>query len=225
MKAKKFFAALLAFVMVSPAFAYEEIECNTDPAFAQYSCNQCFKGGAQSSGDNVDFLSDEWVNPSDNDMLLFKEAQDEPRLVNLDPENVEWSQNPSSEGFWEYTSEFDNLYSDLEWGYVLEAGKKVTWIKSKLGYAYNVTKNEAPQNSNIGMLIFPIMANAILDDGTLADESDIHNECVLYTSGNEKTEDPVETKRLPDTGPAEFAMLAFLAMILAFAVTKIRKES
>lgn len=62
MKLKKIFAIMLTFAMVTPAFAFEEIECSTDPAFEQSSCNQCFQGGQKAQGDNVDFLSDEWVN-------------------------------------------------------------------------------------------------------------------------------------------------------------------
>ena len=152
-------------------------------------------------------------------MIVYKEIQEEPRLINLDSQNVEWGQVPSSEGFWEYTSEFDNLYSEAEDGYVLEAGKKITWIKSKLGYGYQLTKNEAIAGENIGLLVFPLTANALLEDGSISDESDAHNECVLYTSGNAQ-EETVEVKRLPDTGPAEFTMLAFLAMFLSFALVK-----
>lgn len=225
MKFKKLFAMLLAFVMITPTFAFEEIECSTDPAFDVSSCNQCFTGGKKVQWDNVDFLSDEWVNNTENDMLLFKEIQEEPRLINLDPTNVEWTQNPSSQDFWEYTTEFDNLYSDLEWGYVLEAGKKITWLKSKLGYAYNLSKNEAPADSNIGMLVFPTLVTPILADDTLADEEEVHNECVLFTSANQTPVDPEKPTELPETGPAEVAMLAFLAMLLAFAITRIRKQS
>jgi predicted 3-demethylubiquinone-9 3-methyltransferase (glyoxalase superfamily) len=85
------------------------------------------------------------VNASATDMILYKEIQEDPRLVNLSPDLTQWSQVPSSQGFWEYTSEFDNIYSEAEDGFVLEAGKKVTWIKSKLGYGYQVAKNTAAE--------------------------------------------------------------------------------
>lgn len=222
---KKICAVLLACAMVTPAFAFQEVDCTTDPAFEKSSCNQCFKWWDKVQGDPIDFLADEWVNNTGNDMLLFKEIQNEPNLINLDPTNVQWTQNPSSEGFWEYTTEFDNLYSELEWGYILEAGKKITWIKSKLGYAYNLEKNDAPAGSNIGMLVYPILVTPILADDTLADEEEVHNECVLFTSGNQEPVEPQKPAKLPETGPAEVAMLAFLAMILAFGITKIRKQS
>jgi len=48
MKAKILLSALLAVVMITPTFAYEEIKCSTDPIFAANSCNQCFNGKTQS---------------------------------------------------------------------------------------------------------------------------------------------------------------------------------
>jgi hypothetical protein len=35
-----------------------------------------------------------------------------PVMINLNPSNVTWTQQPSEEGFWEYTTEFNNLYSE-----------------------------------------------------------------------------------------------------------------
>lgn len=225
MKSKIILSVLLAVSLVMPAFAFDEIQCSSDPVFAANSCNQCFNGKNQSQNDTVWFLSDDWINNSSSDMILYKEIQEDPRFVNLSPDLSQWSQVPSSQDFWEYTSEFDNIYSEAEDGYVLEAGKKVTWIKSKLGYWYQLSKNTAPLNENIGMLIFPITTHALLTDGTISEDSDVHNECVLFTSGDETTTPPVVIKRLPETGPAEFAMLAFLAMLLSFVLIKNRKQS
>lgn len=225
MKSKIILSMLLAVSLVMPAFAFDEIQCSSDPVFAANSCNQCFNGKNQSQSDTVGFLSDDWINNSSSDMILYKEIQEDPRFVNLSPDLAQWTQVPSSQDFWEYTSEFDNIYSEAEDGYVLEAGKKVTWIKSKLGYWYQLSKNTAPLNENIGMLIFPITTHALLTDGTISEDSDVHNECVLFTSGDETTIPPVVIKRLPETGPAEFAMLAFLAMLLSFVLIKNRKES
>lgn len=226
MKSKILLAALLAVAIVSPTFAYEEIECNSDPVFSANSCNQCFKGWEKSAGwDPEGFLFDEWVNSSSTDMIVYKEIQEDPRLVNLSPDLTQWSQVPSSQGFWEYTSEFENIYSDAEAGYVLEAGKKLTWIKSKLGYGYSLNKNTAAEWENIAMLIFPLTSHALLSDGTISEDSDVHNECVLFTSGNPDTQPPVVIKRLPETGPAQFIMLAFFAMFLSFVLVKARKES
>lgn len=225
MKSKILLAALLTVALVTPTFAFEEIECSADPVFSANSCNQCFSWKAQSQGDTVGFLSDEWVNQSATDMILYKEIQEDPRLVNLSPDLTQWSQVPSSQGFWEYTSEFDNIYSEVEDGFVLEAGKKVTWIKSKLGYGYQLGKNTAPSGENIGMLVFPLTSHALLTDGTISEDSDVHNECVLFTSGTPDPETPVVIKRLPETGPAQFIMLAFFAMLLSFVLVKSRKES
>jgi hypothetical protein len=35
-------------------------------------------------------------------------------MVSLDSSNVSWVQIPGSDGFWEYTDEFNALYSDVE---------------------------------------------------------------------------------------------------------------
>ena len=225
MKSKLLLAAVLVVSLVTPTFAFEEIDCASDPVFLANSCNQCFDGKDQWQWDTIGFLSDEWVNESATDMILYKEIQEDPRLLNLSPDLVEWSQVPSSQGFWEYTTEFDNIYSEAEDGYVLEAGRKVTWIKSKLGYGYSIGQNNAAQWENIGMLIFPITTHALLEDGTISEDSDVHNECVLFTSWEGEPETPVETKRLPETGPAEFLMLAFLAMLLWFVFIRNKKES
>lgn len=225
MKSKIFVSLLLVLSMVTPTLAYEEIECNIDTTFAEHSCNQCFKGESVSQGDPIGFLSDDWINSSSNDMILYKEIQEDPRFINLSPDTSWWDQQPSSQDFWEYTSEFENIYSESEDGYVLESGKKVTWIKSKLGYSYELDLNTAPLDENIGMLIFPITTHALLDDGTISEDADVHNECVLYTSWDEKEAAPLVVKRLPETGPAEFVMLGFLAMLIWFVFIKNRKES
>jgi hypothetical protein len=42
--------------------------------------------------------------------LLYKEDQDEPRIISLN--GAVWNQVPDAENFWEYTDEFEALYSD-----------------------------------------------------------------------------------------------------------------
>lgn len=224
MKAKIILSAILAAVLITPTFAYETVSCDSDAIFAGNSCTQCFDGKTQSEWDTVGFLSDEWVNTTSTDMILYKEIQEEPRFVNLNPDNTEWSQVPSSEGFWEYTSEFDNIYSEAEDGYVLEAGKKITWIKSKLGYGYQLGKNTAITDVNIGLLIFPLTSHALLSDGSISPDDTVHNECVLFKSGTPTDIIPPVT-RLPETGPAESAMLIFFAMIMWFVVLKMRRKA
>jgi hypothetical protein len=66
-----------------------------------------------------------------------------PQMINLNPSQVTWSQEPSGEAFWEYTDEFNSLYVEDQEGYVINAGDRVTWLKSKLGYAYKLEKNQA----------------------------------------------------------------------------------
>ncbi|MDR1988271.1 MAG: hypothetical protein LBQ24_06140 [Candidatus Peribacteria bacterium] len=56
-------------------------------------------------------LSDVWINTSSNRKLLYKEIQRMPELYSLDSSKVAWSQAPSSDGFWEYTSDLEDLYS------------------------------------------------------------------------------------------------------------------
>jgi len=92
---------------------------------------------------------------------LFKEQQDFPRMVNLASDVVTWSQDPSSEDFWEYTPEFNNLFSADEEGYILDAGQTVTWLRSKVGYAYKLDNNTAALDANVGLLVFPITVHSI----------------------------------------------------------------
>jgi predicted 3-demethylubiquinone-9 3-methyltransferase (glyoxalase superfamily) len=94
-------------------------------------------------------------------MILYKEIQEEPIMINLNPDTIQWNHIPSSVGFWQNTPEFDNLYSEAEDGYILEAGNEVIWIKSKLGYGYQLTKNSEQVNTNIGLLKFNIKSHAI----------------------------------------------------------------
>jgi hypothetical protein len=42
-------------------------------------------------------------------------------MVNLSETSVTWKQTPDADKFWEYTDEFNALYSDAELGYVLAA--------------------------------------------------------------------------------------------------------
>jgi len=51
---------------------------------------------------------------------MYKEQQVMPEFINLNTSSVSWSQTPSSENFWEYTDDFNNLYSEDQFGYVLQ---------------------------------------------------------------------------------------------------------
>lgn len=207
-----------------PAFAYTEISCSSDPAFAANSCSQCFDWGNKSTGSDLGFLSDVWINGSNNDVLLYKEEQEMPTMINLWGDNASWTQEPTAVNFWEYTDDFNSLYSELEEGYILSSGWKVTWIKSKLGYSYTLSSNTAPEWANIWMLVFPLTTHKLLSDWEITIDGDLHKECVLYKSGEPSEEVIVPPTKLPDTWPAEYILLLILAMIFGFWVVKIRQR-
>jgi hypothetical protein len=228
MKLKKILAVLVA-MSLSSSFvsAYEEASCSSDPVFAANSCNQCFTGDSRQEWKNLGFLSDLWNNQTWSDQLLFKEIQEMPSMINLWGEDVTWEMTPSDAGFWEYSEEFENLYSEDEDAYVLPDGQKVTWIKSKLGYSYKLSKNSAEEWSNIWLLVFPMTIHEIWADGQVVDMDGFkHNECVLYKSWTAAAQAPVvTTERLPDTGPTEYVLLLILALMLWFGTVRIMKKS
>lgn len=215
----------LSLLSVTTYASYEEIECTTDSVFSEYSCNQCFDWGSKKQGDNLGLLSDVWMNVTDVDKLLYKEEQLDPEMNSLDPENVVWNQIPSSENFWTYTDEFNSLYSDLEEGYVLPSWESVKWIETNLSSAYNLEQNTAKAWSNIGLLTYSIYTHNILADGEITIDSNEHKECVLFKSEEGEEETPEEPKKLPETGSAEFLLLAIIAMILGFGVLQFRTKN
>ena len=224
---KKILISFVLLTMVTPSFAYDSISCSSDVVFEENACGQCFDWWSKGQWEYVWLLSDDWINNTETQKLLFKEQQDFPRMVNLASDVVNWSQDPSNEDFWEYTPEFNNLFSaDEEW-YILDAGETVTWLRSKVGYAYKLDNNTAALDANIWLLVFPITVHSIGADGDISVEDEELNECVLYKSGESGAVDdtPVEPKKLPDTGPAEFMLLALLAMILGLGVIKLRSKN
>lgn len=227
MLAKKLLAVLTVLTISTPmAFgAYEEIDCTSNPAFEANSCSQCFDGGVKGQWDNIGFLSDEWINDTSVSKIIFKEEQRLPEMINLGGTNTSWSQVPSADDFWEYTEEFDALYDMENEGYLLSSGESVTFLKSKIASAFSLDSNTVQNWDPIGMLVYPITTHEILSDGELTINSEEHRECVLYKSGEAVEEAPVEPKKLPDTGPAEFMLLAILAMILGFGILRVKKSA
>ncbi|MFK7780281.1 MAG: hypothetical protein QM490_03960 [Candidatus Gracilibacteria bacterium] len=224
--AKKLLVFISLLMITLPSFsAYNEIECSTNPIFSENSCNQCFDGNSKIEGDHLGLLSDLWMNVTDVAKILYKEEQVDPEMVNLDPANVSWVQTPTANGFWEYTDELDALYSDMEEGYVLEAGSMVTWIKSSLSHAYKLDTNTAIEGTDIGLLVYPMTTHNILADGEITIDNTVHNECVLFTSGRAEEIEEVVVERLPETGPAEFMLLIIVAMILGFGFLQLRARS
>lgn len=220
--------ALSLITVASTSASYEEISCDTDSVFGQNSCDQCFTGGAKSAGDNIGFLSDLWVNNSGQDHLVLKDEQEMPKMVDLSGGNTLWSQTPSSLDFWEYTEEFDALYSEDDDAYILENGEQVTWIQSKFGYAYSVEANTTPSGENSGLLVYTLVSHALTADGGLDMDGTEHKECVLFTSGAPTEEPEVATpkeepKELPQTG-AEHVLLLLIALLATFGIYSFRKS-
>lgn len=233
MKAITILTALsVAALSVASTAAYQEIECSTDPIFAANSCSQCFDGGTKWEGANLGFLKDDWVNTSNIDKMLYKEEQEMPKMVNLNPSLVSWAEVPGKAGFWEYTAQFNKLYRPEEEWYVLGKGQSVTWLQSKTGYAYSLKKNQAEAGKNIGLLVYPIAVHNIADNGDISVDAIEHKECVLFKSGTPEQKAPVNTgekpkapvKQLPQTGPEHYVLLLMLAMVLGFGITKLRKR-
>ncbi|MDD2907844.1 MAG: hypothetical protein PHH98_04330 [Candidatus Gracilibacteria bacterium] len=220
---------ILTVSLLLASFSYthadtKEVECSTDPVFAEYSCNQCFDGGSKEQGGFIGLLTDIWSNTSESDKILYKEQQEMPEMVNLNTSKVEWSQTPDSKDFWEYTPEFEAVFSTEQDGYVLGAGKSLTWLKSKLGYAYKLDKNETAKDENIGLLIYPILSHTLLANGELGMSNTPHNECVLYKSAAGVAPVVTPPKTLPQTGPAEYFLLLILAMILGFGIVRFKNN-
>lgn len=215
--------------------AYTVLDCSSDTIFSENSCNQCFDGGEKTTGDNIGMMEDLWENTSEADRLIYKEEQEMPKMVNPVSDKATWSQNPTSDTeFWAYTPELENIYSSGSDAYVLKPGASVTWLKSNLGAAYKLDSNKADKWTNIGLLVYPIMTHAVLEDGTPSPETTTHKECVLFKSADankapEPTPAPVEVKAppakvLPKTGPAE-NMLVILALMLTAGLIYYRRKS
>jgi hypothetical protein len=158
------------------------LSCASEQIFIDNACSICSTVNKMSQWDTFGFISDDWVNDSTSDMILYKEIQEEPIMINLNPDTIQWNHIPSSVGFWQNTPEFDNLYSEAEDGYILEAGNEVIWIKSKLGYGYQLTKNSEQVNTNIGLLKFNIKSHAIDSFWNINQEQKDENHCMLIKS-------------------------------------------
>lgn len=226
MSKKLFSFFILLSLSFNTSFWYNpEIDCSSDSVFSQYSCTQCFDGWLKSEGSFIWLLSDDWENASGVSKIMYKEQQEMPELINLNTSLVSWSQTPSSENFWEYTDDFENLYSDSQYGYVLQPWQSVTWLKSNLSYAYSLDKNDTNEWENIWLLVYSLLVHNILEDWEISMNNVPHNECVLFKSWDTPTERPVTPPTtLPQTWPAEFLLLLILAMILGFWIVRFRNS-
>jgi LPXTG-motif cell wall-anchored protein len=221
----RFISTLLVVVyMTSSSYAaYEVVTCDSDASYTANSCDQCFNGGAVVAGDNKGLLTDVWENNSDKAQILFKEEQEMPRIVALG--GASWTEVTASDSvnFWQYTAELDALYDEDNLGYSLPANSSATWIESTLGSAYQLVSSSAASGENVGMVIYDIATHATASDGTPALDSDLHRECVLFTSGAGETPVIPETSTLPETG-AEHVLLLLIAAVLGFGFLKFRKK-
>lgn len=223
---KKILVTFLLTSLVGTVSAdYLELDCSSQDIFESNSCTQCFDWWTKATWDYIGLLKDDWINSSSSDKILYKEEQEMPNMLNLNPDWVVWSQTPSSDGFWQYTEDLDALY---DWdAYLLESWEKVTWIESKIGYAYKLEQNTLPENSNIGLLMYTLVSHDLLENGTPSINSDEHTECVLFKSAweSEPTVIEEEPPKLPETGPAEYILLLALAMLIGLAIIKIKNKA
>lgn len=223
---KKIFSAMILAMYLSTSTygAYEEVSCDSDPAYWAQSCSQCFTGGEVAQWDNKGLLTDIWENFTESDHVLFKEEQEMPRIVSLG--GASWAEVKASDSvdFWMYTSDLDALYEEDALGSVLPSGETVTWIESTVWSAYQLESNPAPQGENVGMILYDIVTHEMDDNGIPATDSDTHRECVLFTSGAPGVTPVIPvTPSLPETG-AEHLLLALVALMLGFGFLKFRNK-
>ena len=225
-------AILLAVSISSVNGAFDEIECSVDAVFSANSCDQCFDWGQKSVEDGVQFIDDLWVNRGDTQRIMYKEEQTLPRMLSLWSSN--WSQSPSSDGFWEYTPELESLYSESDQWYILEVGAQVKFIQSKLGTAYVLDSTEAAQWANAGLLVFPLISHTLTADGDISTDDEVHNECVLFKAGGQPAEQVTPPGVTPTPKPQDLAqvetgaeayLILLFALILGFVYIKTRKHA
>lgn len=186
---KRLIIASILLMQTANVLAYEEIECSTNPEFAKNSCNQCFRWDEVVSDKAYWFFTDDWVNKSDKDMVMFKVEQTMPVFLSINGTKIEME--PKDANFWEYTADFDALYNkDLDWN-ILKAWEKVTWLKSS-DWAW-VKFSEIPNKwQEAWMLVYDILAYPIVEGLPDIQVKDSHKECVLFTSGQEVVWTPIK---------------------------------
>lgn len=219
---------ILALSSITAFWDYKEIDCSTNPAFGANSCWQCFDWWAKKTWESLWILSDDWLNMGSTEQVFLKEENtDKPTMVNLNEANVTWTQTVAPEDFWEFTPELEKLKSTDDSWYVLPAWQKVTWLQSKIDATYTLSKNDSTEWSDIGMMIYPIKIHNMVSWAPSV-ESKEHKECVLFKSGKptemKAAPAPVAPAKLPKTWP-EHIILAFMALLIAFSIVKLRKKA
>ena len=221
-------AALSAFATTNLASAYDEVDCSTDSVFSENSCNQCFNGWEVTSDSPLGFFTDIWSNKTTSDKVLYKEEQVMPTFNALNGTKVD--QNPQDDSFWQYTTDFDAYASQTMSGYVLPAGKDVTWLKSADG-AWIKLSNLPNKWTNAWVMVFEILSHPVTGSWVVdATNVDTHKECVVYKSWEEAVVVPPSDTSTPptpptpkeltkvQTWPGEVAVTIIIAMLLTLAL-------
>jgi len=222
-------AIIFWLTLQSVAAAYTEVECNSDPAFAQNTCNQCFNWWEKWQGEAFGFINDIFINKTANPKLIYKEEQAMPSMINLWGDKTSWSQTPNSEDFWQYTKDFETVFSTWQEAYVVWAWKQVNRIESKTWYAFKLDKNTVARGQNIGMLIFSVISHDLVNNEVSIDTIE-HKECVLYKSWVPSTTptkvviENTPVKRLPQTWP-EHILLVFIALLLGLWLFGLKRRA
>jgi LPXTG-motif cell wall-anchored protein len=222
-------AIIFWLTLQSVGAAYTEVECSSDPVFAQNTCNQCFNGWEKGQGEAFGFINDIFINKTTNPKLLYKEEQSMPSMINLGWDKVTWSQTPSADNFWQYTKDFETIFSSGQEAYVIAPSGQVSWIESKTWYAYKLDKNTVARWQNIGLLLFSVMSHDIINNEVAIDQIE-HRECVLFKSwvpSNTPAPIVVENapvKKLPQTGP-EHILLVLIALLLGLGLFGLKRKT
>lgn len=207
-------------------WAYTQVDCSTNSAFWENSCNQCFDWWVVKSWDVLSFLDDVWHNDTTNRKIMYKEEQKMPVLTALNW--TEFTKKPDNDTFWEYTAEFDALKNDeFDW-YVLPAWQNVSWLKSSMWASYKVEKT-GTKWENAWILVFDIMWHNILESWEIAMNDKAHRECVIYKNWvwiaeipvtpvtpvtPEEPEPKAEEMTRVKTWPEDFFLILMLSFLL-----------
>ncbi len=205
---------------------YKSVNCNTNPAFATNSCDQCFDWGSIKVGDTVNGLFDNWLNNTPNILVAYKEEQKMPNLVRFG--NTTWISTPAEDvNFWKYSS--DIVWVQAGSGgknqYILPAWQSVKFFESDLGAGYKLEKTDKKAGDLIGLLRFPIVSHTI-DNSANESTASTAYECaaITLTASSVVPVTPVVEKKpttqeitSTKTGP-ETLLLIVAAFFIAFGL-------
>lgn len=207
--------------------SYTEVDCSTDSAFSDNSCDQCFDWWEKWQWESFWMFTDIFSNKTTNSKVIYKEEQTMPTMVNLGWDQTSWSQVPSSDNFWQYTPEFEALYSTWTEAYVVGSWTDVVRLTSSTWSAYKLDKDTASEWQDIWLLVFSSISHDLVNGNPAIDTTE-HKECVLYKSGvpttTDTTTESTPVKKLPKTWPEQIILL-FVALLAWLGFTLIRKKA